>query len=115
MILRGRHLPRKPGASPLFGGWLAAVLLMVGLPAAWSQNAIVTENALPGNPKSEWDLPAPNEGDPTVQGFATDISVDQGGTMGFKIDVTDAAQYGIKIYRLGYYGGNGARLIEDLA
>ena len=36
-------------------------------------NATVAENALPGNPSSEWDLTYPNAGDPSIQGFATDI------------------------------------------
>src|ERR1700761_7043048 len=39
------------------------------------QNAIVAENCLTGNPASEWDISPNNAGDPTIQGFATDISV----------------------------------------
>ncbi len=77
-------------------------------------NATVAENALPGNPSSEWDLTYPNAGDLSIQGFATDISVNTGGTINFKIDVDPPANYTIKIYRLGYYQGNGARLIADL-
>ena len=41
-------------------------------------NAIVAENALPGNPASEWDISGP--GDASIQGFATDISVNRGET-----------------------------------
>src|SRR4030095_11172033 len=37
---------------------------------------IVAENALTGNPASEWDVSG--AGDPTIQGFATDISVNVG-------------------------------------
>jgi len=79
-----------------------------------AQNPIPTENALPGNPKSEWDIDG--AGDPSIQGFATQISVNTGETIDFKIDVKSqvATNYTIKIYRLGYYGGNGARLIADL-
>ena len=68
------------------------------------QNAIVSENALAGNLPSEWDVSG--VGDPTIQGFATDISVNRGSTISFKIK-TDA-RYHIDIYRLGYYGGRGA-------
>ena len=50
-------------------------------------NPIVCENQLAGDPASEWDVAG--AGDPTIQGFATDISVDQGQTVFFKID-TDA-------------------------
>ena len=39
-------------------------------------NQIVCENSKPGDPASEWDVSG--SGDPTIQGFATDISVDQG-------------------------------------
>src|SRR3954465_4549814 len=74
----------------------------------YAQNAIVTENALPGNPASEWDISG--AGDLSIQGFATDISVNKGETVHFKIK-TDASSYSISIYRLGYYGGNGARKV----
>ena len=80
---------------------------------AQSQNAIVTENALPGNPKSEWDVS--NSGDPSIQGFATEMSVNRGSTVRFKINVTGSNRnYSINIYRLGYYQGNGARLVSSL-
>ena len=76
-------------------------------------NAIVAENCLPGNPASEWDIGAGSIGDPTIQGFATDISVNQGGTVSFKIS-TPASAYTINIYRMGYYGGMGARKIATI-
>ena len=47
-------------------------------------------------------------GDPSIQGFATDISVDHGETVHFKID-TPSTAYHLDIYRMGYYGGDGAR------
>src|SRR5437868_10825540 len=71
-----------------------------------AQNAIVTENDLPGNPSSEWDIIG--AGDLSIQGFATDISVNKGQTVHFKIK-TDASDYSINIYRIGYYNGMGAR------
>ncbi|MDP4264906.1 MAG: DUF4082 domain-containing protein [Bacteroidota bacterium] len=71
-----------------------------------AQNPIVAENALPGNPSTEWDIAG--AGDISIQGFATDISVNKGQTVHFKIQ-TDATAYTIDIYRLGYYNGNGAR------
>jgi Domain of unknown function (DUF4082)/Bacterial Ig domain/Viral BACON domain len=75
-------------------------------------NDIVCENSKLGNPSSEWDVSG--SGDLTIQGFATDISVNQGGTVFFKIN-TDASAYTINIYRLGYYGGNGARKIATIS
>lgn len=82
-------------------------------PCSSPANAIVAENCLPGNPSSEWDIGPNTSGDPTIQGFATDISVNQGGTIGFKIK-TDAKAYTMNIYRLGYYGGLGARKVATI-
>ncbi len=84
-----------------------AVASTCGSPA----NAIVAENCLPGNPQSEWDISG--AGDTSIQGFATDISVDKGDTVGFKI-TTDATNYTVDIYRIGYYDGAGARLIATV-
>uniref|UniRef100_A0A832I353 DUF4082 domain-containing protein n=1 Tax=Eiseniibacteriota bacterium TaxID=2212470 RepID=A0A832I353_UNCEI len=88
---------------------LALTFALAG--AAFAQNPIVAENALPGNPASEWEVSG--AGDPSIQGFATDISVNRGGTIGFKVS-TDAAQFEIRIYRLGWYGGDGARLVATI-
>ncbi len=78
-------------------------------------NAIVCENSKAGNPPSDWQLPGEdsNAGDPTIQGFTTDISVNQGGTIYFKVKTT-ATAYQINIYRIGYYGGQGARLVATV-
>src|SRR5690606_4555822 len=86
-----------------------AFVVSIGLKA---QNPIATENSLPGNPKSEWDISG--SGDPNIQGFATDMSVNKGQTVRFKIDVSGGGTYSIRIYRLGYYQGNGARLVANL-
>jgi VCBS repeat-containing protein len=76
-------------------------------------NAIVAENCQDGSPPSEWDLPG-GASDVTIQGFSTDISVNVGGTIYFKIS-TPSTSYKIDIYRVGYYGGNGARKIATIA
>src|SRR5450755_4659431 len=69
-------------------------------------NKIMAENCLAGNPAAQWDIAG--SGDDTIQGFTTDISVNRGGTVQFKI-VTNAASYHLDVYRMGYYGGTGAR------
>ncbi|MEI9808768.1 MAG: hypothetical protein WDO16_13410 [Bacteroidota bacterium] len=56
---------------------------------SFAQNPIVTENALTGNPKTEWDISG--AGDLSIQGFATDKSVNKGQTVHFKIEVSPAA------------------------
>ncbi|HKR13834.1 MAG TPA: LamG-like jellyroll fold domain-containing protein [Pyrinomonadaceae bacterium] len=55
---------------------------------------------------SVWDVSG--AGHPDIQGFATDISVNKGEPVYFKIK-TNATDYRLDIYRMGYYGGNGAR------
>lgn len=74
-------------------------------------NAIVTENQLPGSPAIEWDING--WGDPSIQGFGHDISIDRGQTIDFRI-ATDATAYRIDIYRMGYYGGLGARRVDTI-
>ena len=80
-------------------------------PCASPSNRIVAENCKPGNPESEWDING--AGDPSIQGFATDMSVNHGETVSFKIR-TDATAYRIDVYRIGYYGGMGARLMATM-
>jgi hypothetical protein len=75
-------------------------------------NAIVAENLLQGTPQSVWDVPG--AGDATIQGFASDISVNQGQTISFKINDTASAPYHIDIYRVGYYQGLGARVVSTI-
>ncbi|GAA1882520.1 hypothetical protein GCM10009814_10890 [Lapillicoccus jejuensis] len=74
-----------------------------------SGNAVACENSKPGNPASEWDLAVGDgAGADTIQGFATQMSVTPGSTVQFKVKA--AQGYTIKVYRLGYYNGLGARL-----
>lgn len=74
-------------------------------------NKIVQENQLPGAPSTEWDING--WGDPSIQGFGHDISINAGETIYFKIK-TDSTDYRLDIYRMGYYGGLGARLVDTL-
>jgi hypothetical protein len=80
-------------------------------PRDCSANPVVAENCLPGNPSTEWEVSG--AGDPTIQGFATSISVNRGETVHFKVD-TDASSYRLDIYRLGYYDGLGARRVATV-
>lgn len=110
------RLKRPTFRSVLRSLWL--ILLLFGMAGhvfgqcSQPANAIVAENCLPGNPQSEWDVTKP-DGDPTLQGFSTDISVNKGGTVYFKVKST-ASAYTINIYRMGYYGGMGARKVATI-
>ncbi|WP_426245723.1 N,N-dimethylformamidase beta subunit family domain-containing protein [Nocardioides sp. LHG3406-4] len=72
-------------------------------------NEIACENAKPGTPKSVWDIQ--EAGDETIQGFATQISVNRGERIDFKVDTT-APSFSVEIYRTGWYAGDGARRID---
>ncbi|WP_247411011.1 DUF4082 domain-containing protein [Bradyrhizobium sp. 150] len=77
-------------------------------------NPIVLENQKQGTPQSVWQIAAGADST-KIQGFTTAISTNVGSTVQFKINnQTGAPNYHIDIYRLGYYGGNGARLITSL-
>jgi N,N-dimethylformamidase beta subunit-like protein/uncharacterized protein DUF4082/fibronectin type III domain protein/Big-like domain-containing protein len=73
-------------------------------------NKVACENTKPGDTPADWQVNG--IGDSTIQGFATSMSVDLGQTIDFKIK-TPASGYHIDILRLGYYGGDGARLIAS--
>ncbi|WP_241986352.1 N,N-dimethylformamidase beta subunit family domain-containing protein, partial [Cryobacterium psychrophilum] len=76
--------------------------------AAPVTSAVACENTLPGTPTSDWEVSG--TGDPSLQGFATSMSVTAGSPVRFKIKST-ASSYRIDILRLGYYQGNGARKV----
>ena len=78
-----------------------------------SVNPIIAENQLAGTPSSVWSVSG--SGDSTIQGFTTDISVDHGQTVFFKINDSANKAYHIDIYRMGYYQGNGAHLVTTIS
>ena len=113
-------LPRRTAALVTTMA-LCAVLLVTGVTAAPSGaatvdpcglggNAVACENTKAGTPQSTWDTPNPST---TIEGFATDTSVNVGSTINFKVK-TPSTAYRLDIYRIGYYGGSGARLITSV-
>ena len=84
-----------PGRTLLRG--LAAVLVLtllsLGLPvpaaraAVTCDNPVACENLLPGTPQSVWD---DGKDDPSILGYATQMSVNVGSTIAFKVK-TDAS------------------------
>jgi hypothetical protein len=90
----------------------AGLAMQVPDPCGPSGNPVSCENARPGSPRSEWDVDG--LGDPTIRGFSTDISVNRGERVDFKIN-TSAGAYEVEVFRLGYYGGAGARRVASVA
>ena len=81
-----------------------------GIPLGPYDNPIPAENAKQGTPASVWNISG--AGDQNLQGFTTNISYDQGETVQFKI--TANVGYRMDIYRLGWYGGDGARKVAAM-
>lgn len=80
------------------------------LAAANLANTIVLENQKQGTPESVWMI---GRGDPSIEGYAAQFTLNHGQRVDFKIN-TNSTNYRIDIYRLGYYGGNGARLVQTI-
>ncbi len=107
--MSGRRSRACPGAALALAA--AAAAWPAWLAPAFAANEIVLENQLPGNPSSEWEVVG--AGSLTIQGYTTDISVNRGETVFFKVK-TDATDYRLDIYRMGYYGGMGARKVATV-
>jgi hypothetical protein len=78
--------------------------------AASAPNPIQQENALPGD--RGWLHAAPDGR--AIEGYASEPSVQPGDAIHFHVSTTPAESYRIDVYRLGWYGGLGARLVACL-
>jgi hypothetical protein len=82
---------------------------------SYAANVVAAENALTGTARATWDLSSPNLGGvSTLQGFADGFTADKNSTINFKIAQSDTAGWTADVYRLGYYGGDGARFYGTL-
>ena len=101
---------------------MAALALAVGAllvtggsvaePAGAAGNPIQTENALAGT--TSWGPPQQGltaQNQHALEGYASEISVQPGDTIHLHVSTSPAARYRIQLYRLGWYGGSGGRLL----
>jgi hypothetical protein len=73
-------------------------------------NAIMLENKKAGT--SAWQITSPvSTTTPEIVGYAGATSVNLGGTLSMMVSLATAGQYTIDVYRLGWYGGAGGRLV----
>ncbi len=79
----------------------------VNLTPPVSGNAIQIENARPGTTAWQLTNPASNH---EIEGYASLTSVNQGGQISLFVSTADPS-YQIDIYRMGWYGGAGARQV----
>ena len=94
---------------------------LTGLPQAQAQEAkgaIARENALPGT--REWMLvksridPKTKYRCPWIEGYGSKATVRVGEKIAFHVSTNPSSPFILEIYRLGYYGGLGGRLMTKL-
>ena len=86
--------------------WLT-LNVWTGTPAAATPNPIIVENSAVG--ASGWEATTtPQE---NINGYASEVSVLPGGLLHMHVSTNPASRYRVEIYRLGWYGGAGARLM----
>jgi uncharacterized protein YaiE (UPF0345 family) len=78
-----------------------------------AQNVIVLENQKLGT--TDWKISSLNQARTEIEGYADATSINKGETINFKVSLAQSGQYQIDVYRLGYYGGAGGRLITSIS
>jgi sugar lactone lactonase YvrE len=73
-------------------------------------NAITKENALPGD--GDWPLNPPATGH-AVEGYGSRITLGPGDGVDVMVSVASAAPVSWKVFRVGWYGGAGARAVQS--
>jgi hypothetical protein len=92
----------------VLGALAAATALAAGTPP----NPIQGENAYSGTDPATWVQPAYP---PTsVEGYASELSVLPGEDVHLHVSTQEGHRYRVEVYRLGWYGGLGARLVGCL-
>jgi hypothetical protein len=106
-------------------GLLAAGAAALGSPSSAgaaapspASNLIREENAKPGT--RDWMLthieidPATKYRSPAIEGYCSHTSVQAGDTLAIHVSTRPARPFTIDLYRLGWYGGDGGRLVASL-
>lgn len=88
-------------------GVTGAALEVFGDMARATDHTVREENQRLGTPREQW---WPGR-DPSIVGFPTEFSVAPGDTVTLKV-LTEAVDYTVSVLRMGWYGGDGARLVH---
>jgi hypothetical protein len=96
---------RPVGHSPTTVGAVNTGTVFAG-PHGPEASWVIAENQRPGT--TAWEINGTPPG--TIAGFADHTSAELGNTITLYV-TTDASTYVVRAYRMGYYGGAGARLI----
>ncbi len=107
-----RKFLTSTGALGVAASWGTPVVFGAG-------DLIRVENAKAGT--TEWMLsnprvdPANKIRCPWIEGYCNRTSLKAGETLEIKVSTNPPAKFTLDLYRLGYYGGKGGRLVERLA
>jgi hypothetical protein len=97
--LGGSSSSKQPAASTVHLG---------GVPAPPTSNAIKAENAKPGT--KDWMITSDDPAHRPIEGWASRVSAQRGESV-LLFATTKAASFHVEAYRMGWYGGDGGRLI----
>lgn len=109
----------KSSTDTLISSFYVALLLsccwvvLISLPASAQSNPIVLENQQSGSISWELNNPA-NDTDMQIKGFASLQSVNVGQSIDLHVHVNVPQTFTIEIYRVGWYGGRGGRLMQSI-
>jgi hypothetical protein len=95
--------------------FVAVGLTLIAVAAAAQSNPITIENQQPGT--TAWQIPwgsAGSDGVGQVKGYASAVSVNKGDNITFYVSVNPAQSYTIDVYRMGWYQGQGGRLLQHV-
>ncbi len=85
--------------------------------SAAGPNPVVVENAKPGT--ADWRIGlspynVANDVNKQIKGYASATSINKGETIDLKVTVSPAQPFSIKVFRIGWYGGLGGRLLTTV-
>ena len=103
-------------ALALIGAGLALDRLF-GSPAPRAPNPIPAENQAVGS--DGWALRRPgylvaDDVQGQIKGYAGSPSVNKGGILPLYVSVAPAQTFSVDVYRIGWYGGQGGRLMQQI-
>jgi hypothetical protein len=106
--------PRRTGAVAVLVvcSLVTMTLLGDGNAAPSPKSPIAAENALRGT--VDWEPLEPNGQKGEIEGYASQVSVSPGGLLQLHVSTRPAVRYQIQIYRVGWYAGQGGRLMTCL-
>lgn len=92
---------------------LLCIVLVPGIALAQQQNPVVVENAKAGT--DSWKLNnSANDSEQQIKGYASATSINKGQSIKFHVNVNRTQTYQIDVYRMGWYNGNGGRLLTSI-